>query len=452
MPYLKPINGHTSARFVQRYLEQHGRGLAKDFVNLIDIDRHGKSWSEQMDMTRALVGNDQSYKGRKALTYKHYVLSPDPRDNVSLEDMRDFALEWANKCFSDFEVAVVYHNDSKERLARGEEGIMHAHVVVNNTNLRTGGRIGSYLDNKRVHAINNLAQDMAKVRGWHNFLDVDIDEKIDIQNIANVTKNVTKQPVYRSREERSILSQTWSWKEEMRSRIDIARQVATNGNEFNYALELMSITLNASAKGDLLYQYTDRKSETHRITGMRLGADYSFGRITKELSGNVGYIANRPELQEDVLAAVHSLGFSDVTYLGTLSGNITIKDVAWALTLDQKYDIRSRSNVKRLATNPIDKKKLADVYKAHKILAKLSAAANTEAKSEVCRYLNNLRGDVYTDDGIRKRFADEVIQAKLKESEHARVIQNAWEEQKGKSSSQNESRTTQSQRNRARGR
>ena len=51
MPYVKPISGHTSCRFVQEYLEKNGRALARDFLELEENDsRTGISWSAQMEV------------------------------------------------------------------------------------------------------------------------------------------------------------------------------------------------------------------------------------------------------------------------------------------------------------------------------------------------------------------------------------------------------------------
>ena len=141
MANLKAITGHTSARGVMRYLERGGRALARDFLNLAppvagegpgDLPEHGPyDWAAAMDATRAAAGNDLPWRGRAARTWKHYVISPDPRNGVSLDELRELATAWARRWFPDCEVAVVYHDDNAGR-------IPHAHVVVNNTVLLDG--------------------------------------------------------------------------------------------------------------------------------------------------------------------------------------------------------------------------------------------------------------------------------------------------------------------------
>lgn len=86
-----------------------------------------------MDATREAAGNDLPWRGRAARTWKHYVISPDPRNAIALPELRELACSWAERWFPDNEVAIVYHDDNPGR-------IPHAHVVVNNTCLSTGGR------------------------------------------------------------------------------------------------------------------------------------------------------------------------------------------------------------------------------------------------------------------------------------------------------------------------
>ena len=132
---LKAIAGHTSARGICRYLTKKDRALAGDYLN-IDAPEGAKSfdWAAVMDETRRTFGNDLPWRGKRVRTYKHYVVSPDPKDGAGLSALRELATAWAEEHFSEFEVAIVYHDDN-------ERGIPHAHVVVNNTNIETGRRL-----------------------------------------------------------------------------------------------------------------------------------------------------------------------------------------------------------------------------------------------------------------------------------------------------------------------
>ena len=94
MPVIKPIAGHTSVRGVSDYLQKDGRALAVDLYNLSwDEDRDAEldpdlkqdvDWAAEMDLTRIANGNDTPWRGKRARTYMHFIVSPDPKDKVTL--------------------------------------------------------------------------------------------------------------------------------------------------------------------------------------------------------------------------------------------------------------------------------------------------------------------------------------------------------------------------------
>ena len=158
-PYLEYNKGPDGGRAA----EWGVRALATDLINVCDLRRSGgPTWYQTMDDTRETYGNDKPVKGKQPLTYKQYVMSPDPKDDCSLETLRECATQWARKWFSDYEVAIVYHDDN-------ENGIIHAHIVVNNTNLETGRRLGPYLTAKRVKDMNRSCQRIAIEHGLSAF-------------------------------------------------------------------------------------------------------------------------------------------------------------------------------------------------------------------------------------------------------------------------------------------
>ena len=144
MPILKPIAGHTSTARIEAYLEKNGRALARDFYNLSwdenqmagydEAMKDGVHWSQEMDELRASYGNDLPHGGRRARTFVHYVMSPTPEDNLNLEQLRELSRAWVQKYLPDYQAAIIYHDDN-------QNGIPHAHIVINNTNVVTGLRI-----------------------------------------------------------------------------------------------------------------------------------------------------------------------------------------------------------------------------------------------------------------------------------------------------------------------
>ena len=224
MANLKAITGHTSARGVMHYLERGGRALARDFLNLAppvagegpgDLPGHGPyDWAAAMDATRAAAGNDLPCRGRAARTWKHYAISPDPRNGVSLDELRELATAWARRRFPDCEVAIVYHDDNAGR-------IPHAHVVVNNTVLSAGRR----LQVPDPLELNRSPQRMEAERGFaHRYSN----ERAG----SGRGRPRTAQRVHVRRAEREIAARGGrSWVADIRGRVEAARGERREGRE-----------------------------------------------------------------------------------------------------------------------------------------------------------------------------------------------------------------------------
>jgi hypothetical protein len=280
MPVVKAISGHTSCQKVKSYLEKNGRALARDFFNLSWDEREmegydeslkaGVEWADEMDATRAEDGNDQPYEGRRARTYKHFIISPDPEDGIGLPALRELAGAWAMRFFGDYQVAIVYHDDN-------EGGIPHAHLVVNCTNLRTGNR----LHTENPFELNRALQDMARERGLRGFSN----EMEHGEGVARLAAKDALEPgqrtlqrVYMSRPERELVEKgAYSWVSDIRSRVSVARGLARNEGEFREVLGLLGVSVAdnspKAANRDWIYALADQPAR--KVTGGRLGYAYS---------------------------------------------------------------------------------------------------------------------------------------------------------------------------------
>lgn len=270
MPYIKAISGHTRLGAVQRYLEKEGCALARVFLNLDapmeGIDEGGLpeygdyDWSSVMDGTREKLGNDGLFNGRKARTYKHYVISPDPRDAVSLSQLRSVTMSWAEENFGDYEVAIVYHDDN-------EHHVPHAHVVVNNTNLDTGRR----LQDPDPGALNGSLQRIARDAGLTHFVG-------RLDGAARDDTHYHRRAVDRT--EASLARHgEYSRVADIRARVDVARGIAKGPEDFQQALREMGVNVreSASRKGDWVYSLTGTPSR--QVTGSKLGALYTRSEV-----------------------------------------------------------------------------------------------------------------------------------------------------------------------------
>lgn len=194
MPYVKFISGHSeSTKTIQNYLEKKGRHLASDFVNAARESIDGLSWSEVMDRTREEYDTQHARKGQRARRYEHIIISLDPQDDVSLDDFRDYVTSivshWFDGELGRFQVAIVYHDDNSERVARGEKGVLHAHLVVNNPDLETGLRLSPKLTPKFVNDFATDANNRALDLGWHGFAQNGVSMTLEQMKAAGLSRS-----------------------------------------------------------------------------------------------------------------------------------------------------------------------------------------------------------------------------------------------------------------------
>lgn len=299
MPALKPVSGHRSVRWLKRYLEGESgeRVLGRDFWNLSEKNgRAGRDWAAQMDLTREEFGNDVPYKGKRVQTYKHYMLSPDPRDEVSLETLRDVTMQWVERNFPQFEVAVTYHDDNQNH-------IPHAHVVINNTNLERGTRITTYLDDRRVREIGRDLNRIALEMGLRSFTsdhrsltpdeiassasasssaDADVLERARrasrdgrVSGRPGVRRGPKVQRVVTIPEREARRRTGRSWKSELRVYVDIARLATTSEAGFTSMLRSMGVAVRADARGEWVLTHPGAGDGPREVRASRLGAAYS---------------------------------------------------------------------------------------------------------------------------------------------------------------------------------
>lgn len=280
MPYVKPIAGHTGTRGIMRYLEKEGRALAHDFremaVPAIGTDKAGMpvygsvDWAARMDGTRAAFDNDAPWKGKRARTFMHYVLSPSPDDRISLSDLRSLACAWADENFPGHEVAIIYHDDNEGR-------IPHAHIVVNNTNLDTGYRL--QVPNPRD--LTSSCQRIAAEMGLDHFVDGEVGNGARGSAAPRARRHA-------DRSERELAERGgYSWVADIRARVDVARGIARNADDFGAALRRMGVNVrdSASRRGDWVYSLAETPSR--QVTGSRLGAAYTKREVSSWLRSPV---------------------------------------------------------------------------------------------------------------------------------------------------------------------
>lgn len=324
MPIVKAISGHTSCQKVKRYLEKNGRALARDFFNLSwderEMEGYDESlkanveWADEMDATRAQNGNDESYEGRRARTYKHFIISPDPEDRIGLPALRELAGAWAMRFFGDYQVAIVYHDDNAG-------GIPHAHLVVSCTNLRTGNR----LHTENPFELNRALQDMARERGLRG-LSNEMGHSEGVARLA--AKDApeagqrTLQQVYMSRPERELAKKgAYSWVSDIRSRVSVAKGLARNEGEFREVLGLLGVTVSdnspKAANRDWIYALSDQPAR--KVTGGRLGYAYSRRSLENGFANRTTYHPDAASSRRILKAAKDAVVLNDLAELDRMA-------------------------------------------------------------------------------------------------------------------------------------
>lgn len=307
MPIVKPISGHTGCGGVLRYLTKDGRALAVDTVNLGQAPWPVCTWrelAEEMDFTRVAFGNHAPWRGRPARTYKHYILSPDPVDSITLEGMRDFARAWVAEHFGDFQVAIVYHDDN-------EGGIMHAHVVVNNTNLETGAR----LQDPDPRALKRSAQRLAEERGLSYFPETR-DEGARVA--FGGQRGGPGERVHLRRAERELARKgEYSWVADIRARVLVARRCARDEADFAAVLGELGVEVSAASprNGGDDWLFALAGEGARRIRGENLGTSFGRRAIRQEL-----LLRSAPDRAEALRRiAREAVEVGDLAELGTLA-------------------------------------------------------------------------------------------------------------------------------------
>lgn len=366
MPYIKPISGHTGLAATQRYLTRTQRAIASDYLNLtamparfVDgLPEYGSyDWARTMDTTRAAQGNDRAWKGRAARTYKHYVISPDPADNVALDDLRRLTLAWVREYFADYEVAIIYHDDNENR-------IPHAHVVVNNTNLETGKR----LQDADPAAMNRRLQAIARERGLHYLENPPKTDRLG--NIAKTPRPHTWQQTYVRRAETELAAKgQYSWVADIRARVTIARNVAMNCAEFESVLASLGVSVADNSpkatRRDWIYSFD--KHPSWRISGEKLGLSYGRVAVTARLNGGSGMLLSTASERQIVALACDAYAIGNLDELHEVAAMVQVNENYRIGCMDD-YE-RAIALLKRKPESPRREKQLVALVQARETAA-----------------------------------------------------------------------------------
>lgn len=353
MTMLKSSNVHESccARGIRQYLEDHygrddeSRALAWDYLNV--LPEEAAAWDRAMDEMRARHGHDVAQKDRKCIHYYHFVISPDPRDDIDLNKLRLLATEWAGRVFGrngddgilgNAMCAICYHDDNANH-------VPHAHVIVNCTNMSTGRKLHvSKKDNEE--RLPDLVQEISEELG----LSVFDNKALRESRTARRNRDLAGLGIKLTPTERALdREMRWSWKQEVREQVNVAKLCTYSEAQFRRQLADNGIEVRASkeAEGEWVYALASNPKRMS-VRADRLGTGYSreqVGDFRARLINRFGPPAPGTELALDAARETVrrnvSTWISGIRVVAEHDGPVDLSQVARVLDTSARHRILS---------------------------------------------------------------------------------------------------------------
>lgn len=258
-------NGNTAE--LDRYVFRDGRSLAHDCsIDLMSMEPGGE-FGRAMNQWRR-----ECRKDRDRTAY-HFVLSPDPKNRASLDQVRVLATTWAGAHFSDAQWFIGYHND-------GNTGEIHAHIVVNAVGI-DGKKIR--INEEEWAELGNSAMRMAAEVGMQSAL-----RGVGRKRKADAA--VVQQDNFRRMAEIKMDDRgAWSWKEDIRKTALTALKDCPDFEQFALRLKDQGYRVAITKRG-LTYYHPLYKEGSHQycVKDVKLGAAFTreglVDRFTSDLS------------------------------------------------------------------------------------------------------------------------------------------------------------------------
>jgi len=310
MGYLEPRSSHGSTYNVVNYC-LHGRKDEQSHERAIAIDAHcipeedienGSAWQSFDQMTKK-YGNDLPHKGKKAVTYYHYVIAPDPKDfegrdrEEMLSKVQQCARSWAERCAPNQQWLIVYHNDSRC-------GNIHAHLIVGNTNVYTGARCHvSKEDQLEQRRVLDEESRRAGLSALGDRLVVnDADEALEERNAQRrergerevpktVSTRQTTQKEVMTKAER-YMRDGQSWKARLRQIVDECAWESDSFAGFQRLLRFYGCTATVTRSGQITYTIGDRRCSAKKL-GLMYQTDFLASQFMDLRFTKAGWAAER---------------------------------------------------------------------------------------------------------------------------------------------------------------
>ena len=393
MTMLQRQSSHDACALrIQDYLERDGernRSLGSRFIAIAPEDQ--ARWAEAMDATRVANGNDRPMGEKRAVTYQHFVLSPNPDDSLSAEEALDLAEQWAAEMFGgwmepgrlgSYECAMVAHDDN-------DNGVTHVHVIVNTTDLETGKRL--QVSNKDNDLLWDRLQEISEERGLSRF-DTAKEHRAQKKHIESARRKVHSQGRYLTKAERAIAKDGgYSWKQELANKCKVARRTSKSAEEFVDAMEAMGVAvedcMNAAGEPDFIYSHPANPTRW-RTSGYRLGQAYSKSGIERGIADDAyNRLLRDAQMRRNVIRHVMSTFEESLEHVALVSHATTVKEAAATLSVNDELGIRSMGDYDRVLSTlwgriEMDRARGEDPSSHERQAARVEAARRVAAEGE----------------------------------------------------------------------
>lgn len=334
MPFLKTISGGAGSckqvddylsfghRSVEDHEERMERYLAGDksasrsmaFGHSPGLPDSPFGWHKVMDATRKRFGKDKPpewfEKKRKSnpnliwRNYYQWILSPDPRDHASAEEVGQLAQEWCERVWpadQGWQWIWSVHDDNAS-------GVMHAHIILNAVNASTGLKV--QISSEDSDMLDHQAQKIGEEHGMNFFPDL-ADWRAAVREGRQTP---TIQSVRMSAAERSLRRRgRRSWVAEIRDAIDRSIENSSDWDEFVEKFEADGFKVEWSRRG-IGYRHPDSGGHDKKVLASSLGSNYDeFGiraRLGIPVDVVTGELSSRVTRQQEHKSQVPSAGYS----------------------------------------------------------------------------------------------------------------------------------------------
>lgn len=247
MPLFKAEASKSTPKKAIDYITRKDKAAFVFVRNLFEDE----DYAEQFRQTAARFGKGKKYDERK---YYHFKLSCARKDNVSAKEHHFYAEKLATRLFSDCECVIATHTDTKT---------VHSHIIVNAVNPVTGKKLRILLPEyrKMKDEVNRLGEELGYTK----------------------TEYCKRAEHSRTQDERHIiLKGGTSWKEELRTVIEAAKQVSSTQEQFIAFLKDCGVTITRS-KTEYSYLHPQKQKA---IRGLKLGENYCKEKIDEFITNN----------------------------------------------------------------------------------------------------------------------------------------------------------------------